>query len=126
PAEGRHRSFRSQHRVAEARAVGDPRVNAPAARGARRRQRAGAELAGLDLLSSAVVVLDDCGDTAYMNPAAEQLFEVSLPIAAGQPFARLFSNPAAIERLLAEARVRSFEEKRTELMLERPMREPMQ
>jgi two-component system nitrogen regulation sensor histidine kinase GlnL len=94
--------------------------------GAARRKPAGGRLAGLDLLASAVVLLDEDGNTVFMNQAAEQLFEVSLAISVGHSFARLFADPSDIERLLAEARARSFGEKRTELRLERPLREPMQ
>ena len=47
--------------------------------------------AGLDLLSTAVVILNRSFVLMYANPAAENLFAFSLKNAVGQPFARLFS-----------------------------------
>jgi two-component system nitrogen regulation sensor histidine kinase GlnL len=47
--------------------------------------------AGLDLLSTAVVVIDRSFTLMHANPAAESLFAFSLKSAAGQPFARVFS-----------------------------------
>ncbi|MGD9945180.1 MAG: nitrogen regulation protein NR(II) [Burkholderiaceae bacterium] len=81
-------------------------------------------LAGFDLLASAVVVLDEDGNTVFLNQAAEQLFEVSQRIAVGHPFARLFVDGSALDLLLAEGRARVFEEKHTDITLERPGREP--
>lgn len=82
-------------------------------------------LAGLDLLGAAVVVIRRDGSTVYLNPAAEQLFEVSRRIQIGHSFPRLFVDAAPIEGLLAEACDKAFGEKRTDLELERPGREPM-
>ena len=47
--------------------------------------------AGLDLLSTAVVIVNRSFALMYANPAAENLFAFSLKNAAGHPFARLFS-----------------------------------
>lgn len=47
--------------------------------------------AGLDLLSTAVVIVNRSYVLMHANPAAENLFAFSLKSAAGQPFARLFS-----------------------------------
>ena len=47
--------------------------------------------AGLDLLTTAVVVINRSFVLIYANPAAENLFSFSLKNAVGQPFARLFS-----------------------------------
>jgi two-component system nitrogen regulation sensor histidine kinase GlnL len=47
--------------------------------------------AGLDLLSTAVVIINRSFVLMYANPAAEDLFAFSLKNAANQPFARLFS-----------------------------------
>ncbi len=47
--------------------------------------------AGLDLLSTAVVIINRSFVLMYANPAAEDLFAFSLKNAFGQPFARLFS-----------------------------------
>ena len=98
---------------------------APSRSGPPRRPGTEARLAGLDLLGAAVVVIRRDGSTVYLNPAAEQLFEVSRRILIGHSFPRLFVDPAPIESLLAEARDKAFGEKRTDLELERPGREPM-
>jgi two-component system nitrogen regulation sensor histidine kinase GlnL len=50
---------------------------------------------GLDLLSTAVVILNRAFVLMHANAAAENLFAFSLKSAAGQPFARLFSAAAA-------------------------------
>ncbi len=47
--------------------------------------------AGMDLLSTAVVIINRSFVLMHANPAAEDLFAFSLKSAAGQPFARLFS-----------------------------------
>ena len=47
--------------------------------------------AGLDLLSTAVVIVNRSFVLMYANPAAENLFAFSLKNALGQPLARLFS-----------------------------------
>jgi len=73
-----------------------------------------------------VVVLDAAGHCVFLNQAAEQLFEVSQRFVAGQPLARLFVDGAPIDQLCAEARAGVFEEKRSDLALERPGREPQQ
>jgi two-component system nitrogen regulation sensor histidine kinase GlnL len=83
-------------------------------------------LAGLDLLASAVVVLDDRGHSVYMNLAAEQLFAVSWRLHAGERFAALFVDGAVLDSLLAEALANHFDEMRTELALERPGHEPIE
>ena len=50
-----------------------------------------AHYAGLDLLATAVVILNRSFVLMYANPAAESLFAFSVKNAVGQPFARLFS-----------------------------------
>ena len=47
--------------------------------------------AGLDLLSTAVIILDRAFTVKYANPAAETMFAFSQKNALGQPCARLFS-----------------------------------
>ena len=47
--------------------------------------------AGLDLLSTAVIILDRTFTVKYANPAAETMFAFSQKNALGQPCARLFS-----------------------------------
>lgn len=60
-------------------------------------------LAGLELLATAVVLLDSTLAIRYVNPAAEQLFEVSGRAVNGLPFARLFSDAGDLEARLHQA-----------------------
>ena len=64
-----------------------------------------ASFAGLDLLATAVVVLDDDFVVRYANPAAENLFTAGARSLIGQPFLGLFAERAELERSLEEARV---------------------
>ena len=61
--------------------------------------------AGLDLLATAVVVLDEELVVRYANPAAENLLTAGAKSLIGQPFLSLFAERAELERSLAEARV---------------------
>ena len=61
--------------------------------------------AGLDLLATAVVVLDEELVVRYANPAAENLLTAGAKSLMGQPFLGLFAERAELERSLAEARV---------------------
>lgn len=49
--------------------------------------------AGLDLLSSAVILLDDHMRIRHCNPAAENLFAVSQRVCLGKPLAQLLGSP---------------------------------
>ncbi len=51
---------------------------------------------GLDLLSSAVVLLDDRLAIRYLNPAAENLLGISGKVFAGSPIAAVMECPAAL------------------------------
>jgi two-component system nitrogen regulation sensor histidine kinase GlnL len=61
-------------------------------------------LSGLDLLATAVVLLDGSFAVRYMNPAAENLFEVSNKTIAGCAIAKLFHGNAALEAAIRYAR----------------------
>jgi two-component system nitrogen regulation sensor histidine kinase GlnL len=63
-----------------------------------------AALAGLDLLATAVVALDESLAVRYANPAAENLLSASAKSLIGQPFLQLFDEREALERTLREAR----------------------
>jgi len=80
---------------------------------------------GLELLTSAVIVLDAGGRLEYANPAAETLFEFSCKSLVGQRFARLFVNGKLIDGLVTEAVAYTFANKRLDFTLERHMREPL-
>jgi two-component system, NtrC family, nitrogen regulation sensor histidine kinase GlnL len=61
--------------------------------------------AGLDLLATAVVVLDDEFAVRYANPAAENLLTTGAKSLIGQPFLAFFAERAVLERALEEARI---------------------
>ena len=64
-----------------------------------------ASFAGLDLLATAVVVLDDEFVVRYANPAAENLLTAGARSLIGQPFLGFFAERAELERSLEDARV---------------------
>jgi len=62
-----------------------------------------AALAGLDLLSSAVILLDEQLRIRHCNPAAENLFAVSQRVSHGMPLAQLLGTPAVLTAALENA-----------------------
>lgn len=81
--------------------------------------------AGLDLLSTAVLVIDAGGRIRWANQAAESTLEVSRRILHGQLARGLFSESAAVDRLVEDAAARAFGVRRQGLTLRRPLHEPM-
>ncbi len=63
-----------------------------------------AALSGLDLLPTAVVLVDVRLAVRYMNPAAENLFEMSSKNVAGQALDRLFADTAVLQAAIGYAR----------------------
>ncbi len=63
------------------------------------------EFSGLELLATAVVLLDEAFVVRYANPAAESLFSVGLKSLKGQPLPSLFVEHASLEKTLADALV---------------------
>jgi two-component system, NtrC family, nitrogen regulation sensor histidine kinase GlnL len=63
-----------------------------------------AALSGLDQLATAVVVVDAGLAVRYMNPSAENLFELSSRNVGGQPITELFSRTAVLESAIDYAR----------------------
>ncbi len=61
-------------------------------------------ISGLDLLPTAVVLVDAQLTVNYLNPAAENLFEMSSKSVSGQPLDRLVHDIALIERAIGYAR----------------------
>ena len=61
-------------------------------------------LSGLDLLPTAVVLVDAGLTVRYLNPAAENLFEMSSRSVSGQSLDRLIHDIALIERAIGYAR----------------------
>jgi two-component system, NtrC family, nitrogen regulation sensor histidine kinase GlnL len=80
------------------------------------------DFAGLDLLASSVVVLNDRGFCSFINLAAEQLFELSPRAAKEQRFAQFFIDGSVIDQLLADAIAGAFSDKTLDIALERPGR----
>ena len=60
-------------------------------------------LAGLDLLASAVLVLDADGCIAYANPAAENLLESSLKVMQHQRLTEMFLNGDKLQDIFTQA-----------------------
>ncbi|MBC7860470.1 MAG: PAS domain-containing protein [Burkholderiaceae bacterium] len=82
-------------------------------------------LAGLELLASAVILLDAEGRIRYANAAAENLLESSLKALARQTLGALFVNADELASLCAQALGHKFADMRQDLTLERAGREPL-
>src|SRR5450830_1596571 len=76
-------------------------------------------LDGLDLLASAVIILD-------ANAAAENLLESSFKVLSQQKLSELFLNGKELATLFYQAVAHQFADKRLDLVLERMGREPLQ
>ena len=83
-------------------------------------------LVGLDLLASAIVILDQDGYIVYANAAAENMLESSFKSLKAQRLFDLFSNGEILHSIFQEAVARQFADKRQDLTLERSNREPLQ
>ena len=84
-----------------------------------------ASFPGLDLLATAVVVLDDELAIRYANPAAENLLSAGAKSLLGQPFLGFFAERSELERALAEARVIHWDYSAQNVTYVRVGREPM-
>jgi two-component system nitrogen regulation sensor histidine kinase GlnL len=82
--------------------------------------------AGLELLSTAVLVIDAEGRVRWVNQAAEAMLDLSRRIVQGQLARGLFAEAGAIDHLLDETAVGGFGMKRQVMLLRRPLREPLQ
>ena len=87
--------------------------------------RGGAALAGLDLLASAVILLDPEDRISYANPAAETLLDNSLKALLRQKLTALFVHADELANICAQARDHLFADLRLDLTLERVGREPL-
>ncbi len=83
-------------------------------------------LVGLDLLASAIVILDRDGFIAYANAAAETMLESSFKSLKTQRLFDLFTNGEELESIFQEAVERQFADKRQDLTLERSGRDQLQ
>ncbi|QJD99086.1 PAS domain-containing sensor histidine kinase [Massilia forsythiae] len=80
---------------------------------------------GLDLLASAVLVIDADGLVRCANPAAEHLLETSVKSLSRQKLAGLFGNGEELDVLCAHALAHKYSDLRQDLSLQRPGREPL-
>ena len=86
---------------------------------------AAATFAGLDLLATAVVILDDEFVVRYANPAADNLLTAGARSLIGQPFLGFFAERAELERSLDEARVIHWDYSARTVTYVRTGREPV-
>jgi len=86
---------------------------------------ASAAYAGLDLLSTAVLVIDARGRVHWVNQAGEAMLDLSRRILQGQLARGLFFESGEIDRLFDEACRRSLGLRRQFLTLRRPLREAL-
>jgi two-component system nitrogen regulation sensor histidine kinase GlnL len=82
-------------------------------------------LASLDLLASAVLVLDQHGRLVFANAAAENLLESSSRLLQQQTLSDLFLNPDQLLAIFEQALQHQFDDSRQDLILERVGREPL-
>jgi len=80
---------------------------------------------GLDLLASAILILDAGARVAYANPAAENLLDSSSKNLLRQPLTALFSHDDGLAETCRQAVERQFADRRQDLTLERAGREPL-
>ena len=81
---------------------------------------------GLDLLTSAVVILDVAGCLVFANPAAETLLDFSLRTTRGQRLSGMLVNGSLVDDLFADAKRLEYANKRLDFALHRPGREPVE
>src|SRR5690606_7042093 len=79
----------------------------------------------LDLLGSAVLLLDEQGIVLHANAAAEDLFAISVRQLLATDVSSLFGNGAELRLSFDEARRNLFDSKSQMLGVERPGAEPL-
>jgi two-component system nitrogen regulation sensor histidine kinase GlnL len=84
-----------------------------------------ARFTGLDLLASAVLVVDARGLVRYANAAAEHLLDISVKSLTRQKLANLFTNGEELGVLCTQAAAHKYADLRQDLTLQRPAREPL-
>ncbi len=82
-------------------------------------------LEGLDLLASAVIILDEDSRIVYVNPAAEHLLESSFKALSQHRFGELFQNAGQLDALFRQAREHQFADRRQDMTLERAGRDAL-
>jgi two-component system nitrogen regulation sensor histidine kinase GlnL len=84
-----------------------------------------ARFAGLDLLASAVLLVDGDGGVRYANAAAENLLETSVKLLCRSSLAALFGHDGELAVLCRQALAHQWADRRQDLTLERAGREPL-
>ena len=80
---------------------------------------------GLELLATAIVILDGDYVVRYTNQSAENLLGAGARALIGQPFPVLFTDSAALEGMLAEALAVHWSYRAQTVSYERPGRDPL-
>ncbi len=80
---------------------------------------------GLDLLATAVLLVDRDGIVRRANPAAETTFDLSRRLLEGHAIRGLFVQAVQVDELLIEAVAGSFAQRRMLLAVRRSLREPL-
>jgi two-component system, NtrC family, nitrogen regulation sensor histidine kinase GlnL len=83
------------------------------------------QYAGLDLLSTAVIVLDDAARIIHVNQSAELLLGMSRKNLLAQSAERVIGDELQMQQLVADARANAFGERRQVLELKRYGGEPV-
>jgi len=81
--------------------------------------------AGLDLLATAVLLIDKDGIVRRANPAAETTFDLSRRLLEGHLARALFVQSVQLDALIAEAIAEKFAQRRLLLAVRRSLREPL-
>ena len=81
--------------------------------------------AGLELLATAVVLLDEHLAVRYANPAAENLLEIGARSLLGTSFPPLFAESAELQKAFTEARSAHWDYAAHDVNYARPGREPL-
>ncbi len=80
---------------------------------------------GLDLLSTAVLLVDSGGRIAHVNQSAELLFDTSRKTLIGQLAGRVLGDDAEMRQLVADAQANAFGQRKQIMELRRVGREPL-
>ena len=80
---------------------------------------------GLDLLSTAVLLVDSRGRIAHVNQSAELLFDTSRKTLIGQLAGRVLGDDAEMRQLVADAQANAFGQRKQIMELRRVGREPL-
>ncbi len=82
-------------------------------------------LAGLDLLSTAVMILDRDGHIRYINTAGEGMLELSSKVIQGQKLRQVFLNSEVLEEICMKVVQSETVEKGQDIVLQRPAIRPL-